>query len=125
MTTTAQENAPGKWSTVTTLNSGSTTVELKSLKAIRNSWFPERPKKVCMMSEVERLREKAGKCRQLARLSGDAEIERRLIALAEEFEAKAVRAGAQAKCGSGVLAEVGVPPDERRKLALTSFNKSW
>jgi hypothetical protein len=78
-----------------------------------------------MMSEVERLREKADKCRQLARLSGDAEIERRLIALADEFEAKAVRAGAPAKRGSGVLAQISAPPDERRKLALTSFNKSW
>jgi hypothetical protein len=50
------------------------------------------------MSEVERLRDKAEKCRQLAVMSGDAEIERRLIALADEFEAKAVRAGAQANC---------------------------
>ena len=48
------------------------------------------------MSEVERLRDKVEKCRQLALVSGDVEIERRLVALANEFEAKAVRAGAQA-----------------------------
>lgn len=77
------------------------------------------------MSEVERLREKAEKCRQLARVSGDAEIERRLIALANVFGAKAVRAGAQANCGNGGLAQVGAHSDERRKLALTSFSKCW
>jgi hypothetical protein len=77
------------------------------------------------MSEVKRLREKADKCRQLARLSGDVEIERRLVTLAVEFEAKAARTGAQANRGSGVLDQVGAPSDERRKLALTSFNKSW
>jgi hypothetical protein len=38
MTTTAQENAPGKWSTVTTSNFGSTTAGSRSLKAIQNSW---------------------------------------------------------------------------------------
>jgi hypothetical protein len=42
------------------------------------------------MSEVERLRDKVKKCRQLALASGDVEIERRLIALASEFEAQAV-----------------------------------
>jgi hypothetical protein len=47
------------------------------------------------MSEVERLRDKVEKCRQLALMCGDAETERRLVALANEFEAKAVRAGAQ------------------------------
>jgi len=55
------------------------------------------------MSEVERLREQADKCRQLARLSGDIEIERRLTALADEFEAKAAHARAQANCGNGDL----------------------
>jgi hypothetical protein len=40
------------------------------------------------MSEVERLRDKVEKCRQLALVSGDVEIERRLVALANEFEAK-------------------------------------
>jgi hypothetical protein len=73
------------------------------------------------MSEVERLRDKAEKCRQLALVSGDAEIERRLVALANEFEAKAVRAGAK----RGRLAQVFENPDEGRKLALTNLNKSW
>jgi hypothetical protein len=67
---------------------------------------------------------KGEKCRQLARVSGDAEIERRLVALANEFEAKAVRAGARA-CKRGRLAQVFENPDEGRKLALTNFNKSW
>ena len=77
------------------------------------------------MSEVERLREKAGKCRQLALLSGDVEIERRLVALANEFEAKAVRAGAQVNCKRRHLALVAADSDEQRKLALNIFNKSW
>jgi hypothetical protein len=77
------------------------------------------------MSEVERLRDKAEKCRQLALVSGDVEIERRLVALADEFEAKAVRAGAQANCRDGRLVQVAANPDERRKLALSNFNKSW
>jgi hypothetical protein len=64
------------------------------------------------MSKVERLRDKVEKCRQLALASGDVEIERRLVALANEFEAKAVRA-------------VAGDPDERRKLALINFNRSW
>jgi hypothetical protein len=46
------------------------------------------------MSGVERLRDKVEKCRQLALVSGDVEIWRRMVALANEFEAKAVRAGA-------------------------------
>jgi hypothetical protein len=75
------------------------------------------------MSEVERLREKVEKCRQLASMSGDVEIERRLIALADEFEAKAVQAGAQANCDDGHAPCAS--PDARRKLALTNFNKSW
>jgi hypothetical protein len=77
------------------------------------------------MSEVERLRDKAEKCRQLAAVSGDVEIERRLVALADEFDAKAVRAEAQANRKQGHLAEVAENPDERRKLALINFNKSW
>jgi hypothetical protein len=53
------------------------------------------------MSEVERLRDKAMKCRQLALLAGDVEIKRRLVALADEFVAKAVRASTQANIGRG------------------------
>ena len=77
------------------------------------------------MSEVERLRDKVKKCRQLALASGDVEIERRLVALANEFEAGAVRAGALANCKRGRLAQVAENPDERRKLALSNFNNSW
>jgi hypothetical protein len=77
------------------------------------------------MSEVERLRDKVDKCRQLARVSGDVEIERRLVALANEFEAKAVRAQAQANCKRGPLAQAAENPDERRKLALINFVRSW
>jgi hypothetical protein len=77
------------------------------------------------MSEVERLRDKVEKCRQLALVSGDVEIERRLVALANEFEAKAVRAETQANCKRGHLAQVAENPDERRKLALINFNRSW
>jgi hypothetical protein len=77
------------------------------------------------MSEVERLRDKGEKCRQLALVSGDVEIERRLVALADEFEAKAVRAGAQANCKRGRLAQVAENPDERQKRALTNFTRSW
>jgi hypothetical protein len=77
------------------------------------------------MSEVERLRDKVDKCRQLARVSGDVEIERRLVALANEFEAKAVRAGAQANCKLTHLVQMVENPDERRKLALINFTRSW
>ena len=77
------------------------------------------------MSEVERIREKAGRCRQLALLSGDVEIERRLVALANEFDAKAVRAGAHANCKRGHLVLVTTDSDEQRKLALNIFNKAW
>jgi hypothetical protein len=77
------------------------------------------------MSEIERLGDKVEKCRRLALGSGDVEIERRLVALANEFAAKAVRAGALAKCKRGHLAQVAANPDERRKLALTNVNKSW
>jgi hypothetical protein len=75
----------------------------------------------CRMSEVERLRDKAERCHQLALVASDVEIERRLVALANEFEAKAVRA----VCERGRLAQVAEIPDERRKLALINFNKSW
>ena len=77
------------------------------------------------MSEAERLLDKGEKCRQLALVAGDAEIERRLVALANEFEAKAVRAGARANCKGGRVAHIAENPDEGRKLALTNFNKSW
>lgn len=72
-----------------------------------------------------RTRDKGEKCRQLAFVSGDVEIERRPVALANEFEAKAVRAGAQANCKQGRPAQVAENPGERRKPAPTSFNKSW
>jgi hypothetical protein len=55
------------------------------------------------MSEVDRLRDKAKKCRQFALVSGDVELERRLVALADEFQARAIRASAQANCKSGHL----------------------
>jgi hypothetical protein len=77
------------------------------------------------MSEVERLRDKVEKCRQLALVSGDVEIERWLVALANEFEAKAVRAEAQANCKRGPLAQAAENPNERRKLALINFVRSW
>jgi len=77
------------------------------------------------MSEIERLRDQAEKCHQLARMCGDAEIERRLIALADEYEGEAVRAGARANVVPGRLIQIGEDPDERRKLALTNFVKSW
>jgi hypothetical protein len=77
------------------------------------------------MSEVERLRDKVEKCRQLALVSGDVEIERRLVALANEFEAKAVQAEAQANCKRGPHTQAAENPDERRKLALINFVRSW
>jgi hypothetical protein len=77
------------------------------------------------MSEVERLRDKVEKCRQLAIVSGDVEIEGRLVALANEFEAKAIRAETQANCKRGPLAQAAENPDERRKLALINFVRSW
>ena len=77
------------------------------------------------MSAVERLRDKVKKCRQLALASGDVEIERRLVALANEFEVKAVQAEAQANCKRGPLAQAAEDPDERRKLALINFVRSW
>jgi hypothetical protein len=55
------------------------------------------------MSEVERLRDEVKKCRQFALVSGDVELERRLVALADEFEARAIRASAQANCKSDHL----------------------
>jgi hypothetical protein len=70
------------------------------------------------MSEVERLRNKTEKCRQLALMAGNAEIERRrLVALADEFEAKTVRAGAQANCKRDRLAQVAENPDEHKRSA--------
>ncbi len=48
------------------------------------------------MTEIERLRGQAEKCRRLAAIAGDIEIERRLIALADEYQAKAVQADAHA-----------------------------
>jgi hypothetical protein len=77
------------------------------------------------MSEVERLRDKVEKCRQLALVSDDVEIERRLVALANEFEAKAVRAEAQANRRRSPLAQAAENPDERRKLALINLVRSW
>jgi hypothetical protein len=77
------------------------------------------------MSEIERLRDQVANCHRLARMSGDAEIERRLIALAHEFEGKAVRAGAQANFVPSRLSQIAEDTDERRKLALTNFVKSW
>ena len=77
------------------------------------------------MSEVERLRDKVEKCHQLALVSGDVEIERRLVALANEFEAKAVRAEAQATHGRGHLAKAAENLDEHRRLALINFVRSW
>jgi len=50
------------------------------------------------MSELERLRDKVKKCRRFALVSGDVELERRLLALADEFAARAIRASAQANC---------------------------
>jgi hypothetical protein len=58
------------------------------------------------MYEVERLRDKVKKCRQLALLAGDIEIQRRLVALADEFYARAVRASAQANIGRGCSGRV-------------------
>lgn len=75
--------------------------------------------------EVERLRDKVGKCRELALLCGDVEIERRLVALANEFEVKAVRAGVRANFKRGRFAQIADDADERRKLALTNFSNSW
>jgi hypothetical protein len=77
------------------------------------------------MSEVERLRDKVERCRQLAAVAGDTEIERMLIALADKFEARAVRAGALNNGEPGRLAQIAETADERRKLALTNFNRSW
>jgi hypothetical protein len=77
------------------------------------------------MPEIERLRDKVERCRQLAPMSGDAEIERRLMALADEFEGKTVRVGAQANSVRSRLPQLAEDPDERRKLALANFTRSW
>jgi len=77
------------------------------------------------MSEAERLRDQVKKCRRLALMAGDIEIKRRIDALGDEFEAKAVRAEADANRGHGGFAQVGANPDDWRKIAQTNFNKSW
>ena len=78
-----------------------------------------------VVSETERLRDQVQKCRRLALMAGDVEIKRRLDALGDEFEAKAVRAEAAANRGCGGFAQVNANPDERRKTAQTNFNRSW
>jgi hypothetical protein len=77
------------------------------------------------MLEAERLRDQVEKCRRLALMAGDAEIKRRIDALGDEFEAKAVRAGAVANGGHGVVVQLDADSDERRKIAQTNFNRSW
>lgn len=42
------------------------------------------------MPDPQKLRSKAERCRQLAALAGDEEIERQLNALADEYDAKAM-----------------------------------
>jgi hypothetical protein len=74
------------------------------------------------MSEAERLRDQVEKCRRLSLLVGDVEIKRRLDALGDEFEAKAVRAEAAA---NGGVVQLDAESDERRKIAQTNFNRSW
>jgi hypothetical protein len=66
------------------------------------------------MSEVERRRDQVEKCHRLALVAGDIEIERWVGALGDEFEAKAVRAGAKANCGHGRLAQIPMN-DERSR----------
>jgi hypothetical protein len=46
------------------------------------------------MNDPEALRNKAKKCRQLAGMAGDEEIERELNALADQYEARAMKAQA-------------------------------
>jgi hypothetical protein len=77
------------------------------------------------MSEVERLRDQVKKCRRLSLMVGDVEIKRRLDALGDEFEAKAVRAGATANGGHSAVVQLDADRDERRKIAQTNFNRSW
>jgi hypothetical protein len=77
------------------------------------------------MTEIERLRYQVERCSRLAFAAGDAEIERRLVALGNEFEAKAIRAVAQASRRRGRPAQFSENSDERLKLALTNFNKAW
>ena len=74
------------------------------------------------MSEAERLRDQVEKCRRLALMAGDVEIKRRIDALGDEFEAKAVHAGAAA---NGGVVQLDADSDERRKIAQTNFNRSW
>lgn len=47
------------------------------------------------MSDPDVLRSRAKKCRQLAGMAGDAEIQRQLSALADEYDAKAMQAHAK------------------------------
>ncbi|HEY4282948.1 MAG TPA: hypothetical protein VGM62_07770 [Chthoniobacterales bacterium] len=47
------------------------------------------------MSGPDALRRKAERCRQLAGMTGDEEIERQLNALADEYDAKAMQAHAK------------------------------
>ena len=77
------------------------------------------------MSEAERLRDQVKKCRRLSLMAGDVEIKRRLDALGDEFEAKAVRAEADATGGHGGVVQLDADSDERRKIAQTNFNRSW
>ncbi len=46
------------------------------------------------MLESELLHQRAKKCRELAATAEDKEIERKLVALADEYEAKATRTNA-------------------------------
>ena len=67
------------------------------------------------MSEVERLRDQVEKCRRLALMAGDVEIKRRIDALGDEFEAKAVRAQADANRGHGGAVQLDADFDETAK----------
>lgn len=46
------------------------------------------------MREIELLNQRAEKCRKLAASANDEEIQRKLVALADEYEAKALRLNA-------------------------------
>lgn len=47
------------------------------------------------MSDSNHLREQAQKCRSFAAMAGDDEIGRKLLAIADEYEAKATQADAK------------------------------
>lgn len=51
-------------------------------------------RRVMVMLESELLHQRAKKCRELAATAEDKEIERKLVALADEYEAKATRTNA-------------------------------